>query len=388
MPQKALKEAMEAIIFDIDHVEFEVFYLTYDLFQEFKKFAKFRVSKKLTHTWYDSSLENNLEHLQEVAACAEVKLRDLYSIRPVNIRNAKEFTESMRLPMAVKSINLEGLDSPKFDFVDSLDTVPEQQDAHTTKIIFDVHGIQSERFFKLLTYLLHICTKVTELTLKFRVGWTFKHFPLQVDKTGLKLIHLQQWDPTMTFVNELLEKSNDTLEVLELKDCKQVSLQSLRNSKVLKELYIMQFQGQEAFANENEGIITTFSNLEIIEGCNETALMLSKHYHLFKKLKRLTLYKGKQIVDISWLYQPVPFTLNYISVEGLDVRKYFKVNKSERVEVSTTADNLKEAKELMQEYPKTKFNFKMKYSSTYDLIGAVDSLNRKVYQAQYKCIVM
>ncbi|TNV81149.1 hypothetical protein FGO68_gene11538 [Halteria grandinella] len=66
-----------------------------------------------------------------------------------------------------------------------------------------------------------------------------------------------------------------------------------------------------------------------------------------------------QIFDISWLYQPLPFSLTYISVDGLEVRDYFLYNQSEGVEILATAASMEEAGQLMQEYPKTKFNFKL-----------------------------
>ncbi|TNV80997.1 hypothetical protein FGO68_gene13021 [Halteria grandinella] len=294
----------------------------------------------------------------------------------------------MSLPFAVKSIFLQDISSTTFNFIDDLKIASDISDVHTTQINLEVYWVQDDRFSRLLSWLFTKCTSLSKISLSIANASRQQHYPLSIDKTGLKSIQLHQWNYSHTWVNEILEKSLDTLESVELQKCGDVSLRSITNSKVIKSIKIMRQESQKEFVKENERIIKTFTNLECAEGCYETSLIIEKNQSAFLKLKRLTIHLNSQKINFSWLYQPTPFSLSFISIDGLDVRRYFKVNQSERVEVQTTVDNLEEAKELMQEYPKTKFNFKMKYSSTYDLIGAVDSLNRKVYQAQYKCIVM
>ncbi|TNV81150.1 hypothetical protein FGO68_gene11539 [Halteria grandinella] len=259
--EKALKDVNQLIYFDIDHVEIQVWALTYELYQEFKQLTKFKVSKKLTCKVLDKSIDSNISHMKEVIGCKEIIIGDTTRIRPESIKDAKELMQFMCLPFAVKQISLQGLDSTNFQFVDSLESTPENFDEFTTKLIIDVQEIQSHRFSMLMSWLLVNCTNLKQLSLNMSIRPSFKFAPLQIEKTRLKSIYVSQWEYSMTSVNELIEKSKDTLESLEMKGCKKVSLTGLLNSKVLKSIKIMDQQVQSVFAKQNEEIMITFTNL-------------------------------------------------------------------------------------------------------------------------------
>lgn len=72
----------------MDHVEFQVANLNYPIFKEFKQFNKYKVSKKLSFSYFDCKLENNLVQLKEIAACPDIKLVERIRIDPQKIGNA------------------------------------------------------------------------------------------------------------------------------------------------------------------------------------------------------------------------------------------------------------------------------------------------------------